>query len=154
MVDGNTEAVFVTLYNDIATGGVPDFSKNNSWEHGIRPSNAMGGGGKTPSAMMVDMFPMADGKRPSTCNTYTTLEQSSVAYDKNVPFANRDPRFYRTFAFLEYVGLSVVILRTQAIIILIQGISIICGTMFGMLMRVIEIMKRLVALILMVRITC
>ena len=91
MVDGNTEAVFVTLYNDIATGGVPDFSKNNSWEHGIRPSNAMGGGGKTPSAMMVDMFPMADGKRPSTCNTYTTLEQSSVAYDKNVPFANRDP---------------------------------------------------------------
>ena len=69
MVDGNTEAVFVTLYNDIATGGVPDFSKNNSWEHGIRPSNAMGGGGKTPSAMMVDMFPMADGKRPSTCNT-------------------------------------------------------------------------------------
>ena len=71
MVDGNTEAVFVTLYNDIATGGVPDFSKNNSWEHGIRPSNAMGGGGKTPSAMMVDMFPMADGKRPSTCNTYT-----------------------------------------------------------------------------------
>lgn len=31
MVDGNTEAVFVTLYNDIATGGVPDFSKNNSW---------------------------------------------------------------------------------------------------------------------------
>ena len=85
MVDGNTEAVFVTLYNDIATGGVPDFSKNNSWEHGIRPSNAMGGGGKTPSAMMVDMFPMADGKRPSTCNTYTTLEQSSVAYDKNVP---------------------------------------------------------------------
>lgn len=82
MVDGNTEAVFVTLYNDIATGGVPDFSKNNSWEHGIRPSNAMGGGGKTPSAMMVDMFPMADGKRPSTCNTYTTLEQSSVAYDK------------------------------------------------------------------------
>ena len=71
MVDGNTEAVFVTLYNDIATGGVPDFSKNNSWEHGIRPSNAMGGGGKTPSAMMVDMFPMADGKRPSTCNTYS-----------------------------------------------------------------------------------
>ena len=63
MVDGNTEAVFVTLYNDIATGGVPDFSKNNSWEHGIRPSNAMGGGGKTPSAMMVDMFPMADGKK-------------------------------------------------------------------------------------------
>ena len=99
MVDGNTEAVFVTLYNDIATGGVPDFSKNNSWEHGIRPSNAMGGGGKTPSAMMVDMFPMADGKRPSTCNTYTTLEQSSVAYDKNVPFANRDPRFEKSILY-------------------------------------------------------
>ena len=54
---------------------------------------------KTPSSYDgLNMFPMADGKRPSTCNTYTTLEQSSVAYDKNVPFANRDPRFYRTFA--------------------------------------------------------
>ena len=39
MVDGNTEAVFVTLYNDIATGGVPDFSKKQlmgTWYSAIK----------------------------------------------------------------------------------------------------------------------
>ncbi len=95
----NPEAVFVTLYNTIASGGTPDYSRNNSWEHGIRPSNAQGGGGKTPSAMMVDLFPMADGKRPALSKVYTTLEGSSLSYDESCPFINRDPRFYRTFAF-------------------------------------------------------
>lgn len=95
----NPEAVFVTLYNTIASGGTPDYSRNNAWEHGIRPSNAQGGGGKTPSAMMVDMFPMADGKRPTLSNTYTKLDGSSLAYNESYPFLNRDPRFYRTFAF-------------------------------------------------------
>ena len=98
-VEGNTEAVFVTLYNTNSSSSAADFSKNNTWEHGIRPSNAMGGGGKTPAAMLVDMFPMADGKRPGSCDTYTTLDASAITYDENVPFMNRDPRFYRTFAF-------------------------------------------------------
>lgn len=98
-VQDNTEAVFVTLYNTNTSSSQADFSKNNTWENGIRPSNAAGGGGKTPSAMLVDMFPMADGKRPQTCNTYTTLESSSYSYDTEFPFMNRDPRFYRTFAF-------------------------------------------------------
>lgn len=86
----NSEAIFVSLYNTIASGGVPDYSHNNGWEHGIRPSNTRGGGGKTPSAMIVDLFPMRDGKHPS---------KSSVSYDSNYPFMDRDPRFYRTFAF-------------------------------------------------------
>lgn len=93
--DKNPEAVFVTLYNNLTT----DLTrKNSSWERSIRPKNATGSG-INASAMLIDMFPMADGKRPSTANTYTKLEASSYEYDKNYPFMNRDPRFYRTFAF-------------------------------------------------------
>ncbi len=40
---------------------------------------------------MIDDFPMADGKRPTEAGQYT--------YDKKLFFLNRDPRFYRTFAF-------------------------------------------------------
>ena len=94
----STEAVFVTLHNTL-TEGTPDYRKNNTWEQGIRPSNALGGGGKTPSAMLVDMFPMADGKVPVSCNTYTTLTRSELVCDPKFPFVDRDPRFYRTFAF-------------------------------------------------------
>lgn len=96
--DINKEAVFVKLNNTIASGTV-DYSKNSNWEHSIRPSNAIGGGGKTPSAMLVDMFPMSDGKRPATCTTYKNLDASDLVYNAAVPFMNRDPRFYRTFAF-------------------------------------------------------
>lgn len=94
----STEAVFVTLYNTLQSG-VPDYRKNNTWEQGIRPKNTLGGGGKTPSAMLVDMFPMADGKVPAGCSTYTTLARSETPYESEFPFMNRDPRFYRTFAF-------------------------------------------------------
>jgi hypothetical protein len=90
------EAVFVVLFNIVKSG---DGQKNNSWERGIRPKNATGGGGKEASAMLVDMFPMADGKRPALSNTYTKLEGSTLTYEENYPFMDRDPRFYRTFAF-------------------------------------------------------
>lgn len=92
----NPEAVFVTLYNNSTIDG--DQARNSSWERYIRPSNTSGSG-KTASAMLIDMFPMADGKRPTTTDTYTKLEMSSYAYDREHPFMNRDPRFYRTFAF-------------------------------------------------------
>lgn len=97
--DNNEEAVFVTLYNKIKDGGTPDYSRNNPWERGIRPSNTLGNGGKEPSAAMVDLFPMSDGKRPAQYNSYTTVKPSDIAYDPTKPFLNRDPRFYRTFAF-------------------------------------------------------
>ena len=91
----SSEAVFVTLFNTVQTG---DGMKNNSWERGIRPKNSTGSG-KEASAMMVDMFPMADGKKPALTNTYNKLEGSEYTYDENYLFMNRDPRFYRTFAF-------------------------------------------------------
>lgn len=49
--------------------------------------------------MLVDMFPMRDGKVPGGCNTYTKLDKSESDYNPQFPFIDRDPRFYRTFAF-------------------------------------------------------
>ena len=96
----NPEAVFVTLYNNIIGRGL-DNQKNNPWERSIRPSNA-GGSGKAPADLLVDMFPMEDGKIPANTGTYKKLETSSLSYDKSVPFKERDPRFYRTFALPGY----------------------------------------------------
>ncbi len=85
------EGVFVTLHNtNDNVSGQPDYGKWNRWEHAIRPRNTNGGGGLTPTAEMVDLFPMADGKKPS---------ESAISYDKKKFWLNRDPRFYRTFAF-------------------------------------------------------
>ena len=86
-----TEAVFVTLHNTRDNiSGQPDYGKWNSFEQALRPKNANGGGGLTPTAEMVDLFPMSDGKKPS---------ESTIEYDKTKFWLNRDPRFYRTFAF-------------------------------------------------------
>ncbi|NDV83294.1 RagB/SusD family nutrient uptake outer membrane protein [Bacteroides sp. 51] len=92
----NSEAVFVSLCNT-STGD--DEKKNNPWESNIRPRNSLGQGSYEATDMIVDMFPMVDGKRPATSATYTNLEASSHTYDVDFPFTNRDPRFYRTFAF-------------------------------------------------------
>lgn len=91
--DGSvSEAVLVTLYNNVSPVDHLNPEKWNGWEQAIRPANAGGSGGKTPTAEMVDLFPMADGKRPTDPNgTYT--------YNPELFFLNRDPRFYRTFAF-------------------------------------------------------
>jgi len=43
------------------------------------------------NALMLDLFPMADGKKPGEVGTYN---YSSLKF-----YENRDPRFYRTFAF-------------------------------------------------------
>ncbi|MCR4853801.1 MAG: RagB/SusD family nutrient uptake outer membrane protein [Prevotella sp.] len=94
----NPEAVFVTLHNNVASDDGLDNQKNNRWERDIRPANT-GGGGKTAGLMLIQMFPMADGKLPAGLNTYTKLETSDYAYESEYPFMNRDPRFYRTFAF-------------------------------------------------------
>jgi len=87
--DGNVnEAVWVTLYNKVQKAN--NYNRWNDWEHSIRPNNAYGNGGKFPTAEMVDLFPMADGKKPA---------ESDSIYDPLCFFMNRDPRFYRTFAF-------------------------------------------------------
>ena len=94
----NPEAVFLTLYNNKAGDGLDD-QKNNRWERDIRPSNT-GGGGLRASQMLIDEFPMADGKIPaSSASAYSKLEVSAESYDNTLPFVDRDPRFYRTFAF-------------------------------------------------------
>lgn len=93
---GSSEAVFTTQYNSVQSG---NGQKNNGWEAQIRPKNTSGKGGKTPSKMLIDLFPMADGKLPATADTYTLLAKSSDVYDEEFPLENRDPRFYRTFAF-------------------------------------------------------
>lgn len=93
----NPEAVFVTLYNNVVGDGL-DNQKNNPWERAIRPANT-GGSGKTASSMLINLFPMADGKIPAGSGTYTKLETSDSTYSKSLPFVGRDPRFYRTFAF-------------------------------------------------------
>lgn len=98
--EANPELVFGTLYNNRSDAtSAADYTKNNGWEHGIRPSNALGGGGKVPSAMMVDLFPMKDGRKPATYASYYKLDASSSTYNAELPFLDRDPRFYRTFAF-------------------------------------------------------
>lgn len=81
------EAVLITLYNNISDD---QFKFNNSWEQSARPKDIKGGGGIAATAEMVDLFPMADGKKPS---------ESSLSYDPLKFYKDRDPRFYRTFAF-------------------------------------------------------
>jgi len=95
----NREAVFFTLYNTtVILTGIDDAQKNNMWERYIRPDN-QGGNGLPPSRMMLNLFPMADGKIPAAAANYTKLETSSLTLDTDYPFMDRDPRFYRTFSF-------------------------------------------------------
>ena len=93
----NPEAVFVTLYNNVKGDGL-DNQKNNAWERQIRPANT-GGSGKNASQMLINMFPMSDGKIPEGTGTYTKLATSDKPLDTETPFLNRDKRFYRTYTF-------------------------------------------------------
>lgn len=89
------EAVFVTLYNMVHDDNAAhEIYRNNRREQGLRPSNAAGATNNTgmnANALMVDLFPMADGKKPTEVGAYN--------YSPLKFFQNRDPRFYRTFAF-------------------------------------------------------
>jgi len=89
------EAVFVTLYNKVHDDNAShEIYRNNRREQRLRPSNASGATsntGMSANALMVDLFPMADGKKPTEVGKYN--------YSSLRIFENRDPRFYRTFAF-------------------------------------------------------
>ncbi|MDO5446365.1 MAG: RagB/SusD family nutrient uptake outer membrane protein [Prevotellaceae bacterium] len=91
--DGNiSEGVYMAICNNQPDqDGKSQHAIPNGWEKAIRPNTAKGSGSLTPSAEMIDLFPMADGKRPTEAGQYQ--------YDKDLFFLNRDPRFYRTFAF-------------------------------------------------------
>jgi hypothetical protein len=90
------ENVFVTIKSSNDPEGNGYY---NPWEETIRPRNTNGKGSLIPSEMIISQFPMKDGKRPANSTTYTKLNTSDYTYEKEYPFMNRDPRFYRTFAF-------------------------------------------------------
>lgn len=85
-----SEMVFGKLHNNLTE----DNPVYNGWEHAIRPGTARGAGGKMATSNMIDMFPMADGRRPGDSSS-----EAKYVYDRTLFFLNRDPRFYRTFAF-------------------------------------------------------
>jgi len=82
----NKEAIIVQLLSKtVASSGV----NSNGWERSIRLTSQTGAGGISAPKEMIDLFPMADGSRPVP----------GANYDSTLFFLNRDPRFYRTFAF-------------------------------------------------------
>ena len=82
----NKEAIFTIL---LSTNQTSSAGYNSSWETTIRPKDHNGGGGISVPKAMLDLFPLANGARPTAANGYVDT----------FFFENRDPRFYRTFAF-------------------------------------------------------
>ena len=78
------EAIMVKLLSPQTSG-----AENNEWENSIRLTSQSGSGGIGAPKEMIDLFPMADGSRPTKENGYDAFKF----------FLDRDPRFYRTFAF-------------------------------------------------------
>lgn len=61
----------------------------NEWEQDVRLPSQGGNGSVAAPKEMIDLFPMANGSKPTTAN----------GYDEFLFFKGRDPRFYRTFSF-------------------------------------------------------
>ncbi len=83
----NMEAIVIQLLNAPESGS--GNAIQNGWENGLRLPSQDGTGGVAVPRAMIDLFPMASGLRPTPGN----------GYDPFKFFLNRDPRFYRTFAF-------------------------------------------------------
>lgn len=82
----NKEAIMVFLFSNTSTSSA---GYNNTWENQLRPNDYEGAGGLSATKQMLDLFPLAGGERPTADNHYVDT----------FFFENRDPRFYRTFAF-------------------------------------------------------
>ena len=82
----NKEAIFSVL---LSTNTTSSAGYNGPWENSIRLKDYNGGGGVSAHKAMLDLFPLANGARPTTAN----------GYKDTFFFENRDPRFYRTFFF-------------------------------------------------------
>lgn len=82
------EAITIKLLSDKQT-----VAENSGWEKGLRPVSQSGSGALEAPKEMIDLFPMNDGSRP------IPIVGSVGNYDSFIFFKNRDPRFYRTFAF-------------------------------------------------------
>lgn len=82
----NPEAIMVRLLSSSTdASGI----ESNGWERSIRVTKQTGSGGIPAPKEMIDLFPMKDGSRPVV----------GTNYDSTFFFMDRDPRFYRTFAF-------------------------------------------------------
>lgn len=81
------EAIVVNMMSNATTGAF----MSNGWEKGIRMTSQGGTSALEAPKEMIDLFPMANGSRPTAANGYNS---NDVVF-----FLNRDPRFYRTFAF-------------------------------------------------------
>ncbi len=84
----NPEAVLVYCFNTVTADQT---QRNNGWEQATRSKQVGGGGSISPTKQIVDAFPMKDGKMPGQSLDYT--------YDPKKFYKNRDPRFYKTFAY-------------------------------------------------------
>jgi hypothetical protein len=82
----NKEAIMIRMLSSSnAASGI----ESNGWERSIRVTKQSGSGGVAAPKEMLDLFPLADGSRPVV----------GTNYNDTFFFMNRDPRFYRTFAF-------------------------------------------------------
>src|SRR5690606_30196910 len=82
---------YTTLFrSNLAKGG--NFAKNSGWEQSIRPTEINGAGSVSPTKQIVESFPMKDGKAIDDAS-------SEYTYDPNKFYKNRDPRFYKSFAY-------------------------------------------------------
>ncbi|GEL10516.1 Starch-binding associating with outer membrane [Flavobacterium glycines] len=84
------EAITVRLLGT----GTTSLDRNNSWEKAMRLKSQGGSGKVLAPKEMIDLFPMNDGSRPTNASG-TAIN----GYNPFIFFKNRDPRFYRTFAF-------------------------------------------------------
>jgi hypothetical protein len=83
----NPEGVIVFGFNNNQSDQV---AKANGWEQSCRPKGWLGGNSQAATKQMMDAFPMKDGK---------PIGSSAYAYDLQKFYKNRDPRFYKTFAY-------------------------------------------------------
>ena len=79
------EAIVVQLLANTNSGT----AINNGWERSMRLISQGGAGATEAPKEMIDLFPMANGSRPTAVNNYNEF----------LFFKGRDPRFYRTFAY-------------------------------------------------------
>jgi hypothetical protein len=87
---GNPEAVWSVGYN---TSDADQLQKNDGWDNSTRPAYlGTDGGSNQPISMIVNAFPMADGKKPGD-------PTSAYAYNPQLFYKNRGPRFYGTIAY-------------------------------------------------------
>lgn len=86
---GNKEAVIVFGFNNSATANL---QRNNGWERAARSKATGGNGAISPTKQMVDAFPMKDGRPISSAS-------ATYPYSQGLFYKNRDPRFYKTFAY-------------------------------------------------------